>query len=506
MRRSHLLAVVAAATLAAGSLLLPGPAHAGAPLMWSAAIPTAPCQSGGVTSADNVIAGQLRPSMTGRRLGRSVSGYNVSCARAIVGDVRARVLDRRAAVIAVTAAIAESTLHNYVVADDHDSLGLFQQRPSQGWGLPSQVVDPRFATDAFLNAMIRKDPGGWLTGDIGQICQLVQASAFPDAYEPEVLDAQLIVAALWSRSGAAPAPVKAAPKKPAGPFQRSLMTAGTGLGPTDARHDVLTTDWNGDHRPDLVVIQKSGTASGRTEVYIMDRTPAIPGAASSFQRLLLGTATALGPTDARYVFLMADWNGDGRPDLVVVQTSGTASGLTELRVLDGASSFQRYLVQTTTALGPTDGSYSFAMADWNSDGVPDLVVVQKSGTGSGKTEVRVLDGASSFQDYLLAAVTALGPTDERYDFSVADWNGDGQPDLVAVQKSGTASGKTEVRVLDGASSFQRYLQKSVTALGPTDERYAFSVVDWNGDARLDLVAVQKSGTASGRTEARILAG
>jgi hypothetical protein len=508
-----------AATLAAGSLFLPAPAHAGGPLdsagltMVKAEIPSAPCQPDGVSPADNAIADGLRPSMNGRRLGRSVTGYSLSCARAIVGNVRARGLDQRAAVIAVTAAIAESTLHNYIVAVDHDSLGLFQQRPSKGWGQPGQLVDPRYATDAFLNAMIRKDPdGGWLTGDIGQICQRVQGSAYPEAYAPEVQDAQLVVAALWpykaapAVASAKPKAAPASPKKPTGPFQRSLMTAGTGLGPTDARHDVSMADWNGDRRPDLVVVQRSETSSGRTELSVLDGAPALLGAASSFQRLLLRTGTALGPTDDRYAFSMADWNGDGRLDLVVVQRSGTASGQTELRVIDGASSFQRYLVETATVLGPTDDRYAFSAADWNGDARLDLVVVQKSGTASGRTEVRVLDGASSFQRYLLDTVTALGPTDDRHDLSVADWNGDGRLDLVVVQKSGTASRRTEVRVLDGASSFRRYLLQTVTALGPTDDRYAFSVADWNGDGRLDLVVVQKSGTASGRTEARVLAG
>ena len=511
MRRTRVPSVVAAATLAALSVLAPAVARAGGPsVLMAAAIATAPCEPDGVTAADSTIADRVRPFMNGRRLGGSLNGYNVSCARAIVGNVKARGLDQRAAVISVTAAIAESTLHNYTVAVDHDSLGLFQQRPSQGWGLPGQVVDPRYATDSFLNAMIRKDPdGGWLIGDIAQICQRVQASAYPEAYAPEVHDADLVVAALWPGATpvVTPAKPKATPaKKPTGPFQNTLMAAGTGLGALDARYDVSMTDWNSDRRADLVVVQKSGTASGRTDLYVLDGGAALPGVASSFQRLLLNTATALGPTDDRYAFSVADWNNDGHLDLVVVQKSGTASGRTELSVLDGASSFQRYLLQAPTVLGPTDGRYAFSVADWNGDGHLDLVAVQKSGTPSGHTEVQVLDGALNFQSHLLQTATAMGATDGRYDLSFADWNGDGRPDLVAVQKSGTASGRTEVRVLDGASDFGRYLQRSATVLGPTDERDAFSVVDWNGDGRLDLVAVQESGTASGRTEARILAG
>lgn len=494
-RRSALISLLVATTL---TLTAVGPAMA------VAAIPYAPCQPDGVSTADAAVAESIRPGMNGVRLGRSVTGYNISCARAIVSNVRARGLNERAAVIAVTTAIAESTLHNYTVAVDHDSLGLFQQRPSQGWGRPGQVVDPRFSTLAFLNAMIRKHPfDGWLTGDIGQICQRVQGSAFPLAYAPEAHDAALIVAQLWSQKATSQeaGPTKQAkPKTPTGPFQRTLMSAATGLGPTDARYDMSTADWNGDRRPDLVVVQRSGTSTGRTELFILDATSALPNGASSFQHLLLHTGTVLGPTDERHAFSMADWNGDGRLDLVVVQKSGTASGRTELRVVDGASGFQRYLLESATLLGPTDEREAFSMADWNGDGQLDLVVVQKSGTANHKVEIRILNGAAGFGQYLAETVTALSPADET---EIADWNGDGKLDLVAVRKGGKAGSKTEVRVLDGASTFQRDLLKARTDLGAADET---EIADWNGDGRLDLVAVRKSGTPSGRTEACVLAG
>ncbi|RCG27879.1 VCBS repeat-containing protein [Sphaerisporangium album] len=159
----------------------------------------AACVPGGETGTDAAIAGQVRPQMNGPRLGQSVNAYNVSCARIIVDTTKSRSLDKRAAVIAVTTAITESTLHNYTVAVDHDSLGLFQQRPSQGWGTPAQLTDPVYSTNAFLNAMLRKFPNnGWMSGDIGTICQTVQVSAVPDAYGREVHDAQLLVDALWT--------------------------------------------------------------------------------------------------------------------------------------------------------------------------------------------------------------------------------------------------------------------------------------------------------------------
>ncbi|MEV6489769.1 VCBS repeat-containing protein [Actinoplanes sp. NPDC051633] len=466
---------------------------------------SAPCRPGGVTSADRKIAERLRPAMTGRRLGRAVTGRHISCARAVVGHVKASGLGQRAAVIAVTTAIAESTLNNYTVAVDHDSLGLFQQRPSMGWGRPTQLIDPRYATHAFLRAMIRKHPAGdWTTGDIGRISQRVQGSAHPGAYAPEANDALLIVTALWPRAGALAAAktpkfgaASPAPKKPTGPFQRVLLTAATGVGPTDARHATFAADWNGDRRVDLVVVQRTGTRSGKTELQILD-------GARNFQPLLLHTATALGPTDARHEFSLADWNGDGRPDLVVMLKSGTASGRTELRVLDGASFFQRFLLETVTVLDPTDERHVFSLADWNGDRRLDLVMVQKAGTTSEKTEVRVLDGAANFNAQLLQTDTALDTTDDRHEVAVADWNGDHRLDLVAVQKSGTASRKTEVQVIDGASNFQRIALRTSTVEGPTDDRHDLAVTDWNGDGKLELLTVQKSGTTSGRTEVRVL--
>ncbi|MFI7602153.1 hypothetical protein [Actinoplanes sp. NPDC049681] len=180
----------------------PGPAGKPVPLAMAATIAQAPCAPGGVSAADNTVADQLRSRMNGRRVGHALDGYQVSCARAITAAVAGRRLDRRAAVIALTTAITESSLRNYTEAVDHDSLGLFQQRPSQGWGSPGQLVDPAYATGAFLDAMLREYPGNsWMNGDIGAICQRVQVSAVPDAYRYEVADAQLLADALWTGGG-----------------------------------------------------------------------------------------------------------------------------------------------------------------------------------------------------------------------------------------------------------------------------------------------------------------
>ncbi|MCH8613682.1 hypothetical protein [Arsenicicoccus dermatophilus] len=90
-----------------------------------------------------------------------------------------RRLPARAATIAIATALQESKLRN-ISYGDRDSVGLFQQRPSQGWGTADQIMDPVYASGRFYDALV-KIPG-WQTMEITKIAQRVQRSAFPEAY------------------------------------------------------------------------------------------------------------------------------------------------------------------------------------------------------------------------------------------------------------------------------------------------------------------------------------
>ncbi|MFL6112272.1 MAG: M23 family metallopeptidase [Catenulispora sp.] len=92
-------------------------------------------------------------------------------------------LPPRAWVIAVATAMQESGLNNLGnlgAHNDHDSLGLFQQRPSTGWGTPKQIMDPVYASTKFYSRL-RTIPG-WDRMSLTQAAQRVQVSAYPDAY------------------------------------------------------------------------------------------------------------------------------------------------------------------------------------------------------------------------------------------------------------------------------------------------------------------------------------
>ncbi|HWS38012.1 MAG TPA: VCBS repeat-containing protein [Actinoplanes sp.] len=492
--------VVSAVAVAAAALYPASPAAAAPVLGLAAPAKVAPCGPGGVSAADEAVADQVRSSMNGKRLGRAVNGRGIACARAIVATVQARGLGFRAAVIALTTAIAESTLNNHTVALDHDSLGLFQQRPSQGWGRVDQLIDPVYSTNAFLSSMLRKFPGNrWMTGDIGAICQRVQVSAFPLAYTPEAHDAEVIAARLWGSPARTPDTSTATAADPAGPYQKALIVRGAELGPLGGRHELALTDWNGDGRPDLTVVKGTGTVTGKTEVRVLD-------GASEFANLLLDSATALGPTDETYSYAFTDFNGDKKPDLVVARRSSDATGgLTEVSVLDGASAFRRFLVPAGTVPAVTGAQHRFGVADWNADGKPDLVITQTEGTASRKMEVQVLDGAANFQRHQTPTIITSEPADTGRDVIVTEFNGDRKADLAIVEKATSAAGKTQITVLDGASGLQTVRQSADTAPGAS-AHLDILVTAWNEDKKPDVMMVQKTGTASGRAELVILGG
>jgi hypothetical protein len=108
-----------------------------------------------------------------------------------------RGLPAHAATVGIATALQESKLYN-LRGGDRDSLGLFQQRPSQGWGTRAQVLDPVYATNAFYDAL--EKVSGWQTMPVTQAAQRVQRSAFPDAYGTYENDGRALASALTGYS------------------------------------------------------------------------------------------------------------------------------------------------------------------------------------------------------------------------------------------------------------------------------------------------------------------
>jgi hypothetical protein len=109
---------------------------------------------------------------------------------------RARHLPTRALVIALATAKQESGLRNLHYGD-RDSLGLFQQRPSQGWGTPAQILDPEYAAGRFFDHLVQVPH--WQTRPVTEAAQVVQRSAYGGAYARWEPMATQLAAALESR-------------------------------------------------------------------------------------------------------------------------------------------------------------------------------------------------------------------------------------------------------------------------------------------------------------------
>ncbi|WP_234042374.1 hypothetical protein [Streptomyces marianii] len=143
-----------------------------------------------------------------------------------VGTTRG--MPERAVTIALATALQESALRN-IRHGDRDSLGLFQQRPSQGWGTPRQILDPVFSAGAFYDHLA--EVPGYSRLPLTVAAQRVQRSGFPQAYAKHEPDASLLSAALTGRASASLTCTAAPSTKPGDPAKvRSELARSFGAG------------------------------------------------------------------------------------------------------------------------------------------------------------------------------------------------------------------------------------------------------------------------------------
>jgi hypothetical protein len=190
-RRPLMIGSAAAVALALPATLAGSTAAMHAPLVQAARHstpwPGTSRQTGSQAAAQNrsaiePTAAQLEPTGTfGDQQRIAPDPAQWTNAKTIVQVVQQRKLPPYAAVISVATALQESALQNLTIAVDYDSLGLFQQRPSCGWGTPDQLIDPQYATNAFLDAMQKVVPD-WQHLPLWQAAQTTQQSAFPIRY------------------------------------------------------------------------------------------------------------------------------------------------------------------------------------------------------------------------------------------------------------------------------------------------------------------------------------
>ncbi|KMS74375.1 lipoprotein [Streptomyces viridochromogenes] len=168
----------------------------------------ASCSMDDAQAVDNAaVAKQVASILKGDGKGSvSVSGLDepeeqIPNAKTIQATGVAMRVPARGQIVALTTALQESRLRNLDYGD-RDSLGLFQQRPSQGWGTATEVRDPVHASTKFYEGLL--EVSGWQSMTITQAAQAVQKSGFPDAYakwEPLATALQKAIAKSLGRNG-----------------------------------------------------------------------------------------------------------------------------------------------------------------------------------------------------------------------------------------------------------------------------------------------------------------
>ena len=123
-----------------------------------------------------------------------------SNAATIAAVATSRGLPERALTIALATSLQESRLSN-INHGDRDSLGLFQQRPSMGWGTEKQILDPVYSSNEFFDSLVKIK--GYSRLPLTVAAQRVQKSGYPQAYAKHEADATLLSAALTGRKAAA---------------------------------------------------------------------------------------------------------------------------------------------------------------------------------------------------------------------------------------------------------------------------------------------------------------
>jgi hypothetical protein len=145
------------------------------------------------------VPGQQRCVATANNKSAVLDLDQAHFASIIAGLSVRRGLPPRAASIALATAYQETGIRNLDYGDS-DSVGLFQQRPSQGWGSKQQLMDPYYATGKFYDALIKIK--NWESDDINDVAQKVQRSGHPEAYRDHEADGRVLASTLTGQTPA----------------------------------------------------------------------------------------------------------------------------------------------------------------------------------------------------------------------------------------------------------------------------------------------------------------
>lgn len=279
------------------------------------------------------------------------------------------------------------------------------------------------------------------------------------------------------------------------PYQTRIFEAGTTFGAPEVHGTWALAPFVGTSPPDLTYIKTSDTGTGTVEVHVASGS-------SRYETRIQETGTTFAEEE-NGTWQLADFDGDGKLDLIYIKTSNTGTGYVEVHVASGSSEYQTRIIETaTTFVEENNGQWQ--IIDFNGDGKLDLVYIKNQNTGTGYVEVHVASGASNFQTRIQEVPTTF--TEENNGvWRLVNYQHSGHLDLAYIKDQNTGTNKVEVHIASGASTYQTRVQEVGTTFGEETDG-AWQLIDWNGDGTLDLTFIKTSNTGTGDVEVHVASG
>ena len=242
-------------------------------------------------------------------------------------------------------------------------------------------------------------------------------------------------------------------------------------------------DWNGDGKADLIATETTSASSYR----IMLGTSNGAGLGTWGQ---IGSVTGVsGPPAAIGV---GDWNGDGKADLIATESTSASSYRIMLGTSNGSGlGIWNNIGSVTGVSGPPA---AIGVGDWNGDGKADLLAIESASASSYRIMLGTSNGAGLGTWSQIGSVTGVsGPPAA---IGVGDWTGDGKADLVATESTSPSSYRIMLGTSNG-SGLGTWSQIGKTE-GVSGPPAGVGVGDWNSDGKADLLTTESTSSSSYR--------
>ncbi|KAG0278929.1 hypothetical protein BGZ96_002144 [Linnemannia gamsii] len=271
-------------------------------------------------------------------------------------------------------------------------------------------------------------------------------------------------------------------------YQRKILQTGTFF-KTENNGVWSFADIYGDGSHSLVCIKTRNTNSGRIEVHGSPNVLHF----QQHQQHSLSTSTAFNIED-NGTWLMQDWTGDGKADLVYIKTRNTGTGKVQVHVADAASNYQTFVLCTDTRFGCNDDGNG----TWTMSREGDLVFIKTRNCVSRKVEYYVASKASNYQIFTQQAKTDFDVEDNGT-WCLAPKCHKGYADLYYIKTRNTESGMVEVRAVSARSRWKRRLIDAATSFDPEDNGQ-WLMVDFTHQKLPDLAYIKTRSTGTGTIE------